>query len=495
MAHASAAAKPARQTFTLVRHMGTLDGGLSRISKLLVDRDQSDAKAALLRRQGFFVTLNCGDDVAFSYTLQVAVLTAASIAVRCFPGAVRTVISPVLAEAPLVLWPWLKLRFGEAVAEILGADAQAAAPAVAPRTLIFGNAAASKGALRVTFDGWIAKVGPAHTVPRLAEREYFSAAGILAASLALSELFLSFAEINIEAIHRTVGISLWRPDLDIGEAEALGIAVEFLPRDLWVLGLGHLGNGYLWSIATLPYTDPKEVEFALFDFDKVEEENVETGIIFDAGGIGVFKTRSCDAWLARRQFKTRLVERRFDGTFRRQHPDAQDKEPALALCGFDSNLARRDLPQAGFLRAVECGLGGMADNFDVISLHTLPNPRAPEDLWPDMTEEEMANLVAHQEHMARENPGYQGLVADDCGRRDLAGKSIAVPFVGMCAASFVVAEVLRLLHEGPAYHRIKLGLGEPGKTFSRRNGNYIARDAAGLTFVEARKIESRKEIK
>ena len=73
------------------------------------------------------------------------------------------------------------------------------------------------GALRVTFDGRIAKVGPAREVPRLPEREYFSAAGILAASLAMSELFLAFAGISLGATRRTARMSLWRPDLEIDD--------------------------------------------------------------------------------------------------------------------------------------------------------------------------------------------------------------------------------------------------------------------------------------
>jgi hypothetical protein len=77
--------------------------------------------------------------------------------------------------------------------------------------LVFGNAAPAKSALRVTFDGWIAKVGPARDVTRLPEREYCSLAGVLAASLALSELFLCFDEISVEATRRVVAISLWRP--------------------------------------------------------------------------------------------------------------------------------------------------------------------------------------------------------------------------------------------------------------------------------------------
>jgi hypothetical protein len=462
--------------------MGAFDSELSRISKLFLDRDQASIDAVLARRQEYIVTLCCGDDVASSYTLQLAVLTAASLATRCFPGAVRAALSPALAEARLLLWPSLGLSFGEALDELLGSAARTDPGAPAPHALVFGEAHVPRGALRVTFDGWIAKVGPAREMARLPEREYFSVAGILAASLALSEMFLSFAEISIEATRRTVGLSLWCPDLDIGDPDALGIKVEYLPRDLWVLGLGHLGNAYLWSLATLPYAQPDAVEFALFDFDRAEKDNLETGILFIPVWLRHYKTRACSLWLERRSFRNRLVERRFDATFR-----LQDNEPVLALCGFDSNPARRDLGTAQFRRVMESGLGGIANNFDTISFHTLPNPRPPGDLWPDLSKDEEAKRAAHRERAARENPGYVGLGGDECGRRQLADKSVAVPFVGTTAASLVVAETIRLLHDGPAYFDIKLGLGSPDKRFTRRNGNYSAEDAAGVRFVEAKR--------
>jgi len=130
----------------------------------------------------------------------------------------------------------------------------------------------------------------------------------------------------------------------------------------------------------------------------------------------------------------------------------------------------------------------MTNNFDTISFHTLPNLRTPDELWPDLSKEEKAKLAAFHERIARENPGYLHLGGDDCGRRDLAGKSVAVPFVGTIAASLVVAEAVRLLHDGPAYLDIKLGLGSPGKRLTRRSGNYSAQDAAGLTFVRASRL-------
>jgi hypothetical protein len=65
-----------------------------------------------------------------------------------------------------------------------------------------------------SFDYVEESFGPARDMARLPEREYLAVAGIFAASLALSELFLSFASINIEATRRVVGISLWRPNLE-----------------------------------------------------------------------------------------------------------------------------------------------------------------------------------------------------------------------------------------------------------------------------------------
>lgn len=464
--------------------MGAFDSEISRISKLLIDQDQAEANAVLARRQAYAVTLCCGDDVAESYTLQLAVLTAASIATRCFPGAVRTTLSPRLADAPLLIWPWLGLSFGQALTQILGPCIEVGNSAFAARSLIFGDAPVTKGALRVTFDGWIAKVGPVQIVTRLPEREYFSVVGILAASLALSELFASFAEISLEATRRPIGISLWRPDLDIGQPEALGIPVSYLPQSSWILGLGHLGNAYLWALATLPYLKPGDAEFALFDFDKVVKDNVETGVLFATEFIGCYKAHACDVWLGRHGFHhTRLIERRFDATFRRQ-----DDEPALALCGFDSNPARRDMINAGFARAIESGLGGTANNFDTISFHTLPNPRKVEELWPDLSNEDVDKIAAELERIARENRGYQKLGGDVCGRRNLADKSVAVPFVGAAAASLAIAEVVRLLHDGPAYHDLKISLGNPNKRFAIWNRNYAPLDTAGLSFVESKRL-------
>lgn len=85
---------------------------------------------------------------------------------------------------------------------------------------------------------------------------------------------------------------------------------------------------------------------------------------------------------------------------------------------------------ARFLRVVESGLGGTPNNFDTISLHTLPNPRPAAELWPDLPPAEDSRRIEHQERVARENAAYARIGGDECGRYEVAGTSIAVPFVG-----------------------------------------------------------------
>ncbi|HUW30820.1 MAG TPA: hypothetical protein VM223_04355, partial [Planctomycetota bacterium] len=183
---------------------------LSRISKLLVDSDEISVGDALARREQFAVTLRCGPDIGQSRTLQVAVLTAASIATRCFPGAVNVVLDKAGTGSNIVLTPLIQGSFAAALAELVGAQNLRLydGSEVTGKVLLFGDVPPLPSALRVTFDGWIAQVGPATTSGRLSERPYCALAGVLAGALALSEVFLSFAELNIAATRRTTGLSL-----------------------------------------------------------------------------------------------------------------------------------------------------------------------------------------------------------------------------------------------------------------------------------------------
>ena len=72
------------------------------------------------------------------------------------------------------------------------------------------------------------------------------------------------------------------------------------------------------------------------------------------------------------------------------------------------------------------------------------------------------------------------------GRIQLAGKSVAVPFVGTAAATLVVAEAIMILHGGPAITDIKLVLSALTGRFAGTTGNYGVHDLAGLNYGDAR---------
>ena len=181
------------------------------------------------------------------------------------------------------------------------------------------------------------------------------------------------------------------------------------------------------------------------------------------------KTRVMAQWAERRGFKTSICERLFDSSFRRQNC-----EPAAALCGIDNALGRRALDQAGFDFVVEAGLGRNHRDYSSIRLHTLPGPRAATELWSD----------GGSQLDASDTTAYKGLLEkgllDQCGVTLLAGKAVGAPFVGAAAACLVIAELLRVLHDGPLYTVLEMDLQSvEHRSMVRRTGN-----ASAISFVK-----------
>jgi hypothetical protein len=130
----------------------------------------------------------------------------------------------------------------------------------------------------------------------------------------------------------------------------------------------------------------------------------------------------------------------------------------IALSGFDDNSPRRWLSNAGFKAIFDSGLGGEDYNFDTIAFHAWPNPREASIIWPSETDEELAVREARKKKRAEDNSAYGSINADECGRLRLAGKSVAVPFVGAVAACLVLAEMLKSINGGPTFSDLKLRL-------------------------------------
>lgn len=374
---------------------------------------------------------------------QATLLTAVALGRRVFLGGV-TVIGAL--ETPVTTHLSLGPTLRDAVKALWG---EIGGDSAAPMVVIGSKLGRREGfAVRTVAAGWRGGIVPAHAdlAPKAGPANPL--AGMLAAALAINEAFLHVNGAKA-AGRRAVGLSLWRPSRDVDwlAADPSEPALTYLPSNLWLIGLGHLGQAYLWALGLLPFAAPADVMLVLQDVDAITASTESTSILTDATLVGMKKTRAMAAWAERRGFQTSIQERLFDADFKRRHD-----EPAVALCGLDNAAGRRALDQVGFDIVVEAGLGRGHRDFRTLRLHIVPGPRPAADIWK----------AAAKGEMVEDRPAYAKLIADGmldrCGMTLLAGKAVGAPFVGAVAATLALSEILRLLHGGTVNRMIDLDL-------------------------------------
>ena len=398
---------------------------------------------------GYRLALRIGEEAARDRHHQAALLTAVALARRVFLGGVS--VAP-LPEANLAV----PLPFGITLAEaIVSLGASIGEPAADTPVIEIGGAPSTRRApfhVRAVFAGWRGGIVPAPLEAAPVPAPVMTLAPMLAAALSVNEAFLYVSRHVGVAGRRAVGLSLWDP---APACDWLGAIVNepvlsLLPARLWLIGLGHLGQAYLWALGLLPFARPQDLSLVLQDIDIITPSTESTSILSDATLINIKKTRAVAAWAERRGFSTVIHERLFDASFRRQ-----DDEPAVALCGLDNGAGRQALDQVGFHFVVEAGLGRGHRDFRAIRLHTLPASRPASQIWRS----------AQVDDQVEDRPAYKGMLAsgalDRCGVTLLAGKAVGAPFVGAVAATLALSEVLRLLHGGAVHELIDLDLKAP----------------------------------
>lgn len=415
---------------------------LHRLVKLAIDTGEVATIAEAERLfASYRLAVVVGPDAAVNSTHQATLLTIVNAGRRTFLGGVH-VQGPI--DVPLMLPLPDCATLGEAVVK-LGGHLVGAHDITSPLVVIGDGPARSDHpfALRATFDGWSGGVAPLCSATRLAERNDFAPAGVIAGALAVCEAFQYLRGSNAAAGKRDAGISLWRPELDWRHAESFGPAIDRLPSNIWLIGLGNLGQAYLWILGLLPYAVPSDVRLVLQDFDVLAESNDSTSLLTHPGLVGLPKTRAMAAWAEKRGFRTRIVERAFAPNFR-----VEANEPSVALCGVDNALARTALEEVGFTRVIEAGLGKGTSDFLAFRTHTFPGSRCASDLWSDADESDGVTI---------DLPAYKALAAaglDRCGLTQLAGLTVGAPFVGAIAASLVIGDMLRLIAGAHVYDLI-----------------------------------------
>ncbi len=386
--------------------------------------------------QTFGLTICVGEDITRSLHQQVALLTLVNVARRTFLGGIEVV---GLGEGPSISGLAPDRSLADSVQD-LGGRAVPYARSNWP-TAVIGETHDVQGAApawQLTWEGWRGGVIPSREQKRLDESRTMALAPALAAAVCAEEAFAYHAGDHPMAGRRAAGLSLWQPGADWLATDASEPVLAYLPSRLWLIGLGNLGQAFAWLLACLPYRDRREVELMLQDFDRIAPSNDSTSLLSFMADVGRRKSRCVSDWLEVRGFTTTLEERRF-GERSRRAPD----EPGVALCGVDNAFARMALEKAGFDLVIEAGLGAGPQAFRSISMHSFPASRSAEQIW--------SRHVGQADDNLENMPAYQALKSkgmDACGLTQLASLTVGVPFVGLIAATLVIAELLRRLHGG-----------------------------------------------
>lgn len=420
---------------------------LHRTAKYFMDTGRAkSAEEAIEILKNFGLYVVSGDEVAESRDHQIALLSLVNLARRTFLGGVHVVNAPVSTLlAPLAKSPTV----AGAVVELGGTNVQSINQSWP--VAVIGTSKADFRMVpswRVTWQGWRGGVVPLKDGRHLEETISIGITPALAAACCAAEVFMYYSGDNPMAGHRDTGISLWHPTapwLQPNDSEPI---LSYLPDRLWLIGLGNLGQAYAWLLACLPYGSDPNLILMLQDYDRLAQSNDSTSLLTDASNIGQMKTRATAEWLEYRGFKVNVSERRF-GTWTQRAP----MEPRVALFGVDNAAARASLEEAGFELVVETGLGAGPQGFRNFSLHTFPSSQQAAKLWSKHDSSSTINVLNMPAYDRLKHPDL-----DECGLAQLASRTVGVPFVGLTAAAFAIAELLRRLHRGLAIELVSASL-------------------------------------
>jgi hypothetical protein len=421
---------------------------LHRTAKYFMDtgRAKSAEEAiGILKNFGLYVV--AGDEVAESRDHQIALLSLVNLARRTFLGGVHVVNAPC---SPLLVPLAKSLTVADAVTDLGGTN-------IGSMTQTWPIVFIGSGDIerhpvrswRVTWQGWRGGAVPLKDGRRLQETASIGITPALAAACCAAEVFMYYSGDHPMAGHRDSGISLWNPTAPWLEPDTSEPVLSYLPDRLWLIGLGNLGQAYVWLLACLPYGGDPDLTLMLQDYDRLAESNDSTSVLTKFSKIGQMKTRAIAEWLEYRGYKVAISERRF-GEWTHRGP----MEPRVALFGVDNGPTRASLEQAGFELVVETGLGAGPQGFRNFSLHTFPSSLKAAQLWSsDDSSRTATNVLNMPAYQPSKHPSL-----DECGLAQLASRTVGVPFVGLTAGAFAIAELLRRLHGGSALELISASM-------------------------------------
>jgi hypothetical protein len=269
--------------------------------------------------------------------------------------------------------------------------------------------------------------------------------GSFAGALAVRQVF---ADVLAAACPpRNLTVSLWEPWT---EATAPGPDCFRAPNALWLVGLGHLGQAFVWTLLMLPYRGTRRV--VLQDDQQIDDENEATSLLVLPGcEVGNRKVRLANRWLEFGGWDTEMIERQHRGDLR---PTPED--PPFLLAGLDRLPPRKMLAGSGFDYMIDAGIGHGSGDFEGIQIRVIAKGAEIDGLWNAPSATPPADRLLSGE-------AYRSLEREigACGTFSLANASVAVPFVGAAAGALAIAQVIRLASMQPGSALLQMELGSP----------------------------------
>lgn len=405
----------------------------SRVTKAFTDNSDMGFIEAEQRLKGTRVAVLVNGADLSSAAAQWCVLTALNVCRRTFGAATLALTQDVALKRAL---PGA-LTLATA-ARTMNAAVVHTVPETATHLICLGPAPESKAfVVRCWWDGWLAGIRPAWDTSPL-QQSWHPLAGIASAGLAVREVFANVR--GIRAAPRAASLSLWEPWSD-DIAASNGPHVVFGLHSLWLVGLGHLGQGIGWALSALPMAG----RIVLQDYQKAGVENEPTGLVTWFKDVGERKTRIAASWLEHFGWETDLVERRFGADLK-----ATDRDPSVVVTALDSPAPRRLVHGAGFAYMLDIGVGHGPVDFESGQLRVFARGDAAS--WQAADDGRDVDALLRRQ-------AYREL--DACGAFTLADASVAVPFVGAVMGALAVAQLARLGAMEPSIRLMQIELGAP----------------------------------
>lgn len=430
----------------------------NRVALAIAEEHNLDIEDAVAKMNESSIYIIADESIKYSFSKQLAFLTAVNISHRVFLGGVKCQLPP---NTPNLL-KFDSSNFNDLVSSVGGINKEIF-PTNRDMKILFGIECFDDFCVESISSGWRGGVNffNQERIGFVETNSKISLGPIASASLACYTAFCKVFQVNDNGIDLNFGISLWNLNSgkDWHKSENDGPENPYLPRNIWILGLGHLGQSYLWTLGLMPFENPDQVQILLQDADIVQPENIGSQVLCSGQNIRKPKTRACMNFLEDLNFCTQIIEKPF---IKGDCEQEWAENYPFILNGVDNVKTRKSINKASFKLFLDGATNGKFDLFDSFTMRNVSIiQKDPEIIWAQENEDD---VIFHK------NLYQKYAKTHACGK--LANIGISTPFVGLFSSTIVIAELVRSMNQGLKYSIVSLQLRDLNSMEAIECGSY-----------------------